>query len=122
MKKFLLADVLKAADVPDYIQMWRDNGYPEDFIFSIRPSSGTRPGTMAKDPAEVNAYPIYESIGADGNDTPYYYVDVNWPKEDTNAKYEKAYEMDIDTIESWSNDTSGSYFNDNIKGKYAPRG
>jgi hypothetical protein len=36
----------------------------------------------------------------------------------SNAKYTKTYEMDIDTIESWSNNTSGTYFNANIRGKY----
>ena len=119
MKKFMVADLKKAIDV-DYIQLWREKGYPEQFNFRITPSTGNRPGTMAEDPGEVDAYPIYESIGENGEDTPYYYVDVNWPRGSTQAKYEKTYEMDIDTLESWENDTSGTYFNANIRGKFAP--
>ena len=117
MKKYLVADLVKAASI-DYVELWRKKDYPEQFNFQIKPSKSTWRRNMAEEPAEVDAYPIYESIGEDGEDTPYYYVDVNWPQGSTDAKYTKTYEMDIDTIESWSNDTSGTYFNANIRGKF----
>ncbi len=117
MKKFMVADLKKAIE-PDYVQLWRQKQYPEQFNFSINPSKTSwNSGSMAEDPAEVDAFPIWESIGEDGEDTPYYYVDVNWPS--GNAKSNRAYEMDLDTIEAWSNDTSGTYFNDNIRGNYS---
>jgi hypothetical protein len=117
MKKFMVADLIKNASV-DYVELWREKGYPEQFNFQIKPSKSTWRRNMAVDPAEVDAYPIYESIGLDGTDTPYYYVDVNWPQRSTKAPYEKTYEMDIDTLESWQNDTSGTFFNANIRGKF----
>ena len=117
MKKFMVADLIKAS-ATDYVEIWREKGYPEQYNFQIKPSTSTWRRNMATDPAEVDAYPVYESIGEDGEDTPYYYVDVNWPKDSTKAPYQKTYEMDIDTLESWQNDTSGTFFNANIRGKF----
>lgn len=118
MKKYMIADLVKATTI-DYVEEWRKRDYPEQYNFKIKPSRSSWGRNMAEDPAEVDAYPIYESIGSDGTDTPYYYVDVNWPSGSTNAKYDKTYEMDIDTLEAWQNDTSGTYFNANIRGKFA---
>jgi hypothetical protein len=118
MKKFLIADLMKAIGEVDFIGVWRSKGYPEDFNFQIRPSKSKWGKNMHDDPAEVDAYPIYESIGSNGEDTPMYYVDVNWPSGSTEAPDIKTYEMDLDTLESWSNNTSGTYFNENIRGKF----
>jgi len=119
MKKFMVADLVKVSQV-DYVELWRKQGYPEQFNFEIKPSKSTWRRNMAEEPAEVDAYPIYESIGEDGTDTPYYYVDVNWPKNSTRAPEQKTYEMDIDALEAWQNNPSGTYFNANIRGKFAP--
>ena len=105
-------------------QWWVDN-VREDittdfFSFSITPSTSSRPRNMAEDPGEVEAELIYESIGPKGDQEAIFLVNVNWPPGSTEAPRTKTYEMPFNVIQSWSQNTSGTYFNANIRGKFAP--
>jgi hypothetical protein len=134
MKKYMVADLIKSTkekelgqlplETPDeYIYYWENvlqypgQGY---YDFQVRASKGKGKGNMHDNPMRVYADPIYESIGLMGNDTPMYDVYCEWHGP-TGAK-SKAYEMTIDEIDSWSNDTSGTYFNLNVReaGPYLP--
>ncbi len=104
-------------------QWWIDNVRQDietDFFeFKISPSKSTWRNSMAEEPAQVEASLIYESIGPTGSDSAIYSVNVDWPQGSTSAKYTKTYEMTYEVISSWSQNTSGTYFNDNIRGNYS---
>ena len=130
----MIADLVKATkekefgqlplETPnEYIYYWEEIlQYPgtDYFDFKVKASKGRGSGNMHDNPMRVYAEPIYESIGPMGDDTPIYDVYCEWHGP-TEAKT-KAYEMTLDEIESWSNNTSGTYFNENIResGPYTP--
>ena len=105
-------------------QWWVDNVRQDietdHFDFEINPSKSSWRNNMHEEPGKVDANLIYESIGPTGSDAAIFSVDVEWPPNSTEAPDTKTYEMDYDTISSWSNNTSGTYFNQNIRGKYSP--
>jgi hypothetical protein len=103
-----------------WIENVRQDIDTDEFNFSITPSKAKYPLNMKEDPAEVNATLIYESIGDTGSDEAVFQVNVNWPPGSTSAPTERTYEMTYDVISRWSRNTSGTYFNANIRGKYAP--
>jgi hypothetical protein len=119
---FLLEELEWPLNDDDAYQWWienvREDIETDEFNFIVKPSTSSRKKNMKDYPSEVNATLIYESIGETGSDDAIFEVNVNWPPESTSAPREKTYEMPYDVISDWSNDSSGTYFNANIRGKY----
>jgi hypothetical protein len=101
-----------------WIENVRQDIDTDSFDFIVRPSQSTWTGNMKDNPAKVSATLIYESIGETGSDDAIFEVNVNWPPESTSAPREKTYELPYSVISDWSTNSSGTYFNANIRGKY----
>lgn len=101
-----------------WIENVREDIETDTFNFTIKPSTANRPKNMKDNITNVSATLIYESIGDTGSDDAIFEVNVNWPIGSTSAPSEKTYEMPYQVISDWSQDTSGTYFNANIRGKY----
>jgi hypothetical protein len=101
-----------------WIENVREDIETDTFNFTVKPSTSNRPKNMKDNPTNVSATLIYESIGDTGSDDAVFEVNVNWPSGSTSAPSEKTYEMPYQVISDWSEDTSGTYFNANIRGKY----
>jgi hypothetical protein len=116
---FLNAGNTWPLDDDNSFQWWvenvREDIETDHFDFEIKPSHSTWRNNMHDSPAKVDANLIYESIGPTGSDPAIFSVDVDWPDKSTDAPRTKTYEMDYDKIQEWSNNTSGTYFNDNIR-------
>jgi hypothetical protein len=106
----------------DAYQWWienvREDIETDEFNFIVKPSQSTWTGNMKDNPARVSATLIYESIGDTGSDDAIFEVNVNWPPGSTSAPSERTYELPYSVISDWSTNTSGTYFNANIRGKY----
>jgi hypothetical protein len=101
-----------------WIENVRQDIDTDTFDFIVSPSTSSRPKNMKDNPARVSATLIYESIGDTGSDDAIFEVNVNWPPGSTSAPSERTYEMTYQVISDWSQDSSGTYFNANIRGKY----
>jgi len=122
--EFLLAGHEWPLKDDNAFQWWVENVRYEDiktdhFSFEVQPSQSSRPKNMVQEPAKVNANLMYDSIGPKGDQEAIFQVDVDWPKGSTEAPRTKTYEMPYEVISAWSKNTSGTYFNDNIRGKYS---
>jgi len=104
-----------------WIENVRQDIETDEFNFSIFPSQAKYPKNMHDYPSKVNATLIYESIGDTGSDDAIYEVNVDWPPGSTGAPNTKTYEMPYNVISDWSKNTSGTYFNEKIRGNYAPK-
>lgn len=122
-ESFILAGLEWPLNNDNAYQWWIENVREDieydQFNFSVQPSRSTWRHNMHEEPAKVDANLIYESIGPTGSDMAIFEVNVNWPKNSTEAPRVKTYEMEYETILDWSNNTSGTYFNANIRGKFA---
>ena len=122
--KFIEAELEWPLNDDKAYQWWIDNVRQDietdSFDFIINPSKSSRPKNMHDNPAKVSATLIYESIGDTGSDEAIFEVNVVWPAGSTEAPNTRTYEMPYEVISSWSTDSSGTYFNSNIRGQYAP--
>lgn len=120
--EFLLEGLEWPLNDDDAYQWWienvREDIETDEFNFIVKPSQSTWTGNMKDSPSSVSATLIYESIGDTGSDDAIFEVNVNWPAGSTNAPREKTYELPYSVISDWSTNTSGTYFNANIRGKY----
>lgn len=102
-----------------YQDNWEKEGYPDSFNFEFN-SAGTWGslfnGTRSTTKVIVTSEPIYESIGEDGTDTPYYQVTVKFETiGDYSSSGSYEYELDIDTMEAWQNNPSMTFYRSKIR-------